>query len=178
MTKERVGLYPGTFDPIHNGHIDIIGRALRLVDRLVIGVAINAGKGPVFTLEERVEMVRREAARLGADGAVDVCPFTGLVVKVADDVGATILFRGLRKRWELAPFLLSLALFLLGMAGLGVSMWPYVVPDALTIWDTAAPESSQVFMLIGVAITLPLILGYTGWAYWVFRGKVGSEGYH
>ena len=91
---------------------------------------------------------------------------------------AFFLFYGLKKRWELAPFLLSLALFLLGMAGLGVSMWPYVVPDALTIWDTAAPESSQVFMLIGVAITLPLILGYTGWAYWVFRGKVGAEGYH
>ncbi len=92
---------------------------------------------------------------------------------------AFFLFYGLKKRWELAPFLLSLALFLLGMAGLGVSMWPYVVPDALTIWDTAAPESSQVFMLIGVAVTLPLILGYTGWAYWVFRGKVGSEeGYH
>ena len=60
----RVGLYPGTFDPIHNGHTDIIGRAVKLVDKLVIGVAINAGKGPVFTLEERVEMVRCEAARL------------------------------------------------------------------------------------------------------------------
>ncbi|MGE0668120.1 MAG: pantetheine-phosphate adenylyltransferase [Sphingomonadales bacterium] len=96
MATERVGLYPGTFDPIHNGHLDIIGRALKLVDRLVIGVAINAGKGPVFALEERVEMVRREAARLGADGAVDVRPFTGLVVQFADEVGATILFRGLR----------------------------------------------------------------------------------
>jgi cytochrome d ubiquinol oxidase subunit II len=91
---------------------------------------------------------------------------------------AFLLFRSLRRRRELAPFVLSLALFLLGMAGLGVSMWPYVVPDAVTIWDAAAPERSQVFMLIGVAITLPLILGYTGWAYWVFRGKVGAEGYH
>ena len=91
---------------------------------------------------------------------------------------AFLLFYGLRKGWELAPFLLSLALFLLGMAGLGISIWPYVVPETLTIWDAAAPEKSQVFMLIGVAITLPLILGYTGWAYWVFRGKVGAEGYH
>ena len=91
---------------------------------------------------------------------------------------AGFLFYGLRKRWELAPFLLALALFLLGMAGLGVTIWPYVVPDALTIWDAAAPGRSQVFMLIGLAITLPLILGYTGWSYWVFRGKVGAEGYH
>ena len=79
---------------------------------------------------------------------------------------------------EAAPVFLSLALFLLGMAGLGVSMWPYVVPEALTIWQAAAPERSQAFMLVGVAITLPLILGYTGWAYWVFRGKVSGEGYH
>jgi cytochrome d ubiquinol oxidase subunit II len=91
---------------------------------------------------------------------------------------AGFLFYGLRKRRELAPFLLALALFLLGMVGLGVTIWPYVVPDALTIWDTAAPERSQVFMLVGVAFILPLILGYTAWSYWVFRGKVGAEGYH
>jgi cytochrome bd ubiquinol oxidase subunit II len=91
---------------------------------------------------------------------------------------AYFLFRALIKRWEAAPFVLSLVLFLLGMAGLGISMWPYVVPDTLTIWDTAAPEKSQVFMLIGVGLTMPLILAYTAWAYWVFRGKVGSEGYH
>jgi cytochrome d ubiquinol oxidase subunit II len=91
---------------------------------------------------------------------------------------AGFLFYGLRKRWELAPFLLALALFLLGMIGLGVTIWPYVVPDALTIWDTAAPESSQVFMLVGVVFILPQILGYTAWSYWVFRGKVGAEGYH
>jgi len=91
---------------------------------------------------------------------------------------AFALFYALRKKWELAPFLLSLGLFLLGMAGLGVTMWPYVVPADITIWDAAAPERSQAFMLVGVAITLPLILGYTGWAYWVFRGKVGHEEYH
>jgi cytochrome d ubiquinol oxidase subunit II len=91
---------------------------------------------------------------------------------------AYFLFRGLVKRWEVWPFVLSLVLFLLGMAGLGVTIWPYVVPDSVTIWDAAAPERSQVFMLVGVAITMPLILGYTGWAYWVFRGKVGEDGYH
>ena len=91
---------------------------------------------------------------------------------------AGFLLYGLRKRWELAPFALALALFLLGMIGLGVTIWPYVVPDALTIWDTAAPESSQVFMLVGAVLILPLILAYTAWSYWVFRGKVGAEGYH
>ena len=91
---------------------------------------------------------------------------------------AGFLFYGLRKRWELAPFVLALALFLLGMAGLGLTIWPYVVPDSLTIWDAAAPERSQVFMLVGVVFIVPLILAYTGWSYWVFRGKVGAEGYH
>ena len=91
---------------------------------------------------------------------------------------AVLLFRALRKRREAAPFFLALGLFLLGMAGLGVSIWPYVVPDQVTIWDAAAPHRSQVFMLVGVALTLPLIIAYTAWSYWVFRGKVGTEGYH
>jgi len=91
---------------------------------------------------------------------------------------AYVLMRSLALRRTYAPFLLALGLFLLGMVGLGVSMWPYVVPDQVTIWDAAAPERSQRFMLVGTAVILPLILAYTGWAYWVFRGKVGSEGYH
>ena len=91
---------------------------------------------------------------------------------------AYFLFRALVKRREVAPFFLALALFLLGMAGLGVTMWPYVIPESVTIWDAAAPAKSQIFMLVGVAITLPLILAYTAWSYWVFRGKVGAEGYH
>lgn len=91
---------------------------------------------------------------------------------------AFALLRALAKRGTYSPFLLALGLFLLGMAGLGVSMWPYVVPDQVTIWDAAAPERSQVFMLWGTAFIMPVILAYTGWAYWVFRGKVGTEGYH
>ena len=91
---------------------------------------------------------------------------------------AFALLRALAKRRTYRPFLLALGLFLLGMAGLGVSMWPYVVPEQVTIWDAAAPESSQVFMLWGTAFIMPVILAYTGWAYWVFRGKVGTEGYH
>ena len=87
------------------------------------------------------------------------------------------LYRSIRSRKQYRPFLISLAIFGLGMAGLGISMWPYVVPQSVTIWEAAAPERSQVFMLVGVAIIMPIILTYTAWAYWVFRGKV-EEGYH
>ena len=62
--------------------------------------------------------------------------------------------------------------------GLGISIWPDVIPGAVSIWDAAAPEKSQVFMLVGTVVLVPMILAYTGWAYWVFRGKVADEGYH
>jgi pantetheine-phosphate adenylyltransferase len=95
---ERTALYPGTFDPVTNGHLDVIGRAARLVDRLVVGVAINVGKGPLFGLEERAELVRAEttaiAARTGCQ--IDVMPFTGLLIGFAREIGAQMIFRGLR----------------------------------------------------------------------------------
>jgi cytochrome bd ubiquinol oxidase subunit II len=99
-------------------------------------------------------------------------------VPVITALVALALIRAIRGTGNSAPFWLALALFFLGMSGLGVTIWPYVVPPGVTIWDAAAPESSQIFMLIGVALTLPLIIAYTAWAYWVFRGKVGNEGYH
>ena len=94
----RVGLYPGTFDPITLGHTDIIRRACALVDRLVIGVAINTGKGPMFTLEERVEMVEAECAKLSAETGTEIVahPFENLLIHCAKDVGAQIIIRGLR----------------------------------------------------------------------------------
>lgn len=95
-TGPRVGLYPGTFDPVTNGHVDIIGRACKLVDRLVIGVAVNADKAPLFTLEERVEMVERECASLGAPAEILVRPFDTLLMKYAESVGAGLIVRGLR----------------------------------------------------------------------------------
>ncbi len=94
----RVGLYPGTFDPITLGHTDIIRRACALVDRLVIGVAINTGKGPMFTLEERVAMVEAECAKLSAETGTEIIahPFENLLIHCAKDVGAQIIIRGLR----------------------------------------------------------------------------------
>ena len=90
----RIGLYPGTFDPVTNGHMDIIGRAVKLVDRLVIGVAQNDDKGPLFTTAQRVEMVRAEVAHLDAD--IDVQPFSSLLMHFAEHLNAQMIVRGLR----------------------------------------------------------------------------------
>jgi cytochrome bd ubiquinol oxidase subunit II len=92
---------------------------------------------------------------------------------------SVLLLRSLANKKDYQPFLLSLVLFALSYAGLGISMYPYIVPQSITIWQAASPPSSQLFMLVGVAVLIPLILGYTSWAYWVFRGKVRPEsGYH
>lgn len=96
MGKDLVGLYPGTFDPITNGHLDIIKRASKIVDKLVIGVAINPGKGPIFTLDERVEMVRQESAAYTDASKIEVISFDNLLMQVAEDIGAQIVVRGLR----------------------------------------------------------------------------------
>jgi pantetheine-phosphate adenylyltransferase len=94
--QTRTALYPGTFDPITNGHIDIISRAVKLVDRLVIGVAINRNKGPLFSLEERVEMVRSEVSPLTNHAEIEVLPFETLLMSFAEEVGASMIVRGLR----------------------------------------------------------------------------------
>lgn len=95
---ERVGLYPGTFDPITLGHIDIIKRATKLVDRLIIGVAINEAKKPLFSLDERVTTVERECAKFDEPGRarIEVRPFDTLLIHFARDCGAHVLVRGLR----------------------------------------------------------------------------------
>ena len=94
--KRRVGLYPGTFDPVTNGHLDIIERAAKLVDKLVIGVAINRDKGPLFSLAERVEMVEQETSRFRDLMEIAVRPFDTLLMKFAEEVGAQVIVRGLR----------------------------------------------------------------------------------
>jgi cytochrome d ubiquinol oxidase subunit II len=135
-------------------------------------------------------------AMLGAIGAVSIAtPFLHVQytqrwfswpniiltapVPIAVAAVSALLLRALVNKWDYQPFFLSLALFALSYAGLGISMYPYIVPQSITIWQAAAPKSSQVFMLVGVAVLIPLILGYTSWAYWVFRGKVRpGGGYH
>ena len=94
----RIGLYPGTFDPITLGHIDIIRRASPMVDRLVIGVAINRDKGPLFSLDDRVQMIEAECAKLSDQTNTEIVahPFDNLLIDCARDVGARIIFRGLR----------------------------------------------------------------------------------
>jgi cytochrome bd ubiquinol oxidase subunit II len=135
-------------------------------------------------------------AMLGAIGAVSIAtPFLSIQytqrwfswpnmiltapVPIAVAAVTVLLLRGLANRSDRQPFFLALALFALSYAGLGISMWPYIVPQSITIWQAASPESSQIFMLFGVAFLVPLILGYTAWAYYVFRGKVkAGSGYH
>lgn len=94
----RIGLYPGTFDPVTLGHLDIIRRATKLVDRLVIGVAINRDKGPLFSLEERVALIEAECAEIAAQTGVEIVvhPFENLLIDCARDVGASLVIRGLR----------------------------------------------------------------------------------
>ncbi|MDH0734809.1 cytochrome d ubiquinol oxidase subunit II [Achromobacter xylosoxidans] len=91
---------------------------------------------------------------------------------------AMTFFWSLKRGADYVCFTMALGLFLLGFVGLSISIYPYVVPPSVTIWDAAAPPQSQLFMLVGAAIIIPIILAYTGWSYWVFRGKVGTHGYH
>ena len=91
---------------------------------------------------------------------------------------ALICWQGISRGRDWLPFASALGLFALTLVGLGISIWPYVIPGRVTIWEAAAPHSSQLFMLVGAAVLVPVILAYTAWSYWVFRGKVGEHGYH
>jgi len=100
-------------------------------------------------------------------------------VPIAVAVVTVALLRSLADKQDTRPFFLTLLLFALSYLGLGISMYPYIVPQSIDIWQAASPANSQIFMLFGVAVLIPLILAYTGWAYWVFRGKVrAGSGYH
>ncbi|MCY1671337.1 cytochrome d ubiquinol oxidase subunit II [Novosphingobium sp. SL115] len=99
-------------------------------------------------------------------------------VPLATVIVTALFYRSLSQRKHAQPFFWALALFGLCLLGLGISIWPYVIPARITIWEAAAPVRSQLFMLAGGGVLIPVILAYTAWSYWVFRGKVGSEGYH
>jgi pantetheine-phosphate adenylyltransferase len=94
----RIGVYPGTFDPVTNGHLDIIGRAVKVIDKLIVAVAVNVGKGPLFTLKERVQMCRTEVAKLKlpVDIPIEIVPFDTLLMHFVQDVKGTVIIRGLR----------------------------------------------------------------------------------
>ncbi len=168
---------------------------------LVIGYALLGATWLIWKTEGDIQSDARRYARLltplliAAIGAVSLyTPFVepkyferwfewpGLLLSIFMPllVGglALGLWWSIRRDRDWLPFLLTLGLFLLSMAGLAVSIWPDVIPGRVTIWEAAAPYSSQLFMLVGAAVLIPIILAYTAWAYWVFRGKVGEEGYH
>ncbi len=96
--RYRIGIYPGTFDPITNGHLDIIGRAAKVIDKLIVAVAVNAGKGPLFTLKERAEMCRREVQSLSIakEVPIEIVPFETLLMDFVNGVNGSVIIRGLR----------------------------------------------------------------------------------
>jgi cytochrome bd ubiquinol oxidase subunit II len=100
-------------------------------------------------------------------------------VPVATAAAALFAYEALRRRREFAPFVVSICIFLGGFVGLGISLFPYAVPPSITIYNAAAPPPSLIFGLMGVVLVLPLVLVYTAFVYWTFRGKVlPGEGYH
>lgn len=98
MGVDRVGVYPGTFDPITSGHLEVVRRSLRLVDKLVIGPAINIGKGPLFSLDERMDIIKEDIEEFPQEDRdrIEVVPFEGLLIHFAREVNASVIIRGLR----------------------------------------------------------------------------------
>ncbi len=139
----RTGLYPGTFDPITLGHIDIIQRAAKVVDRLVIGVAKNAGKGPLFDTKTRVKMVEREAESLRRKGIknIEVMPFENLLMHFAREIGASVIIRGLRAASDFE--------YEIQMAAMNYRMYPKIETIFLTATEGTQFISSRFVKEIG-----------------------------
>ena len=145
-------------------------KAVRHARRLGVALLAAIGAVSLATLTLEAQYYRRW---IEWPGILATSP-----VPLATMTVTALFYRSLAQGRHAQPFFWALALFGLCLAGLGVSIWPYVIPARLTIWEAAAPYSSQLFMLVGAAVLVPIILIYTGWAYWVFRGKTGHEGYH
>lgn len=126
----RIGFYSGSFDPVTLGHVDVISRAARLTDKLVIGVGVNPGKSPLFTTDERVSMLRDEAAAIAATTgtAIEIAMFSGLAVDAAAAAGATVIFRGLRDGTDFD--------YEMQMAGMNGRM----APGIQTVFVAAGPD--------------------------------------
>lgn len=125
----RTALYTGSFDPLTNGHLDVIGQSIAICDRLVVAIGVHPGKAPVFTAEERAELIRKATAPLFADGRhrLEVVTFAGLAVDAARDHGATIIVRGLRDGTDLD--------YEMQMAGMNGAM----APQVKTVFFAASP---------------------------------------
>jgi len=145
-------------------------QAVTYAGRLGIALLLMIGAISLATLTLEAQYQHRWLSFPGILATAQV-PLATLVVTF-------LFYRALRLQKDAQPFFWALALFGLCLVGLGVSIWPDVIPARVTIWQAAAPHRSQVFMLIGASIMVPIILAYTAWSYWVFRGKVGHEGYH
>jgi len=145
-------------------------QAVTYAGRLGIALLLMIGAISLATLTLEAQYQHRWLSFPGILATAQV-PLATLVVTF-------LFYRALRLQKDAQPFVWALALFGLCLVGLGVSIWPDVIPARVTIWQAAAPHRSQVFMLIGASIMVPIILAYTAWSYWVFRGKVGHEGYH
>ena len=159
--------------PLHYGQVySTLSRLLK--NGFVTEAGVEAGDGPERKRYAITDAGVTDVERWLSTPAI----FLTSQVPLLTAIVAFIFYRALKARREALPFFLALGLFLMSFIGLGVSMYPFIVPDALTIWDAAAPERSQWFMLVGAAVLVPIILGYTAFSYWVFRGKTGHEGYH
>lgn len=145
-------------------------QAVTYAGRLGIGLLLVVALVSMATLGLEAQYYRRWLSFPGILATAQVPLATVIVI--------FLFYRSLRLKRDAQPFFWALSLFGLCLVGLGVSIWPDVIPARVTIWQAAAPERSQLFMLVGAAIMVPVIVAYTGWSYWVFRGKVGTEGYH
>lgn len=169
---------------------------------LVVGYALLGATWLVMKTEGELEALARRIAYITGAGTLALIAVVSLVTPFLDPVYlerwfawptavfsvlvpalvagcALALFTGLQGGHQVRPFAAALGIFILSFTGIGISFYPYIVPPSLTIWEAAAPDESLIFLLVGAVVLLPLILAYTGYAYWVFRGKVDPDGgYH
>jgi len=157
---------------IFKTELDLQDRMYQLMPKLIVALFVIFGAVSIYTPMAHPEIAARWFSQ---PQLMYFSPVPILVV-----LFTFLVLRACKKRYELSPFLYTLALVFLAYTGFIISLWPYVIPPSVTIWEAAAPQSSQLFALIGALILIPIILIYTGLSYWVFRDKVriGDEGYH